>query len=150
VQAKLKIMMLKDTVLLEQIHTLIRDHFFSTHNFVHFLYQHFPDMAGNAVQAGVVKQSLREYRPAIPERELVQGLTPFEPAPVLTKREREVLALLAEGLCAKEIAQMLFISETTVITHKKNLKNKFKVKNTVELVSKVYGHAKKTGLHSEL
>ena len=116
--------MLKDNVLLEQIHTIIRDHFFSTHNFIHYLYQHFPDLVGNAVQASADRHA------------------PFEQAPVLTRREREVLDLLAEGLCAKEIAQILFISETTVVTHKKNLKNKFKVKNTVELVSKVYSHIK--------
>ena len=135
--------MLKDNVLLEQIHTIIRDHFFSTHNFIHFLYQHFPDLVGNAVQSTVVKQSLRDYKIANqPDGEPSDRRKPFEPVPVLTRREREVLGLLADGLCAKEIAQILFISETTVITHKKNLKNKFKVKNTVELVSKVYSHVK--------
>ena len=135
--------MLKDNVLLEQIHTIIRDHFFSTHNFIHYLYQHFPDLVGNAVQSNVVKQTLRDYKIASqPDGEPAEKRVLFEPAPVLTKREREVLDLLAEGLCAKEIAQILFISETTVITHKKNLKNKFKVKNTVELVSKVYSHVK--------
>jgi len=107
-----------DTVLLEQISAIIRNHFCNTHSFIHFLYQHFPDMVGNAVQASLLRR-----QPVYPS---------------LTKREREVLELLAEGLCAKEIAQSLFISETTVITHKKNLKNKFKVKNTVELISKVY------------
>ena len=56
--------------------------------------------------------------------------------PVVTRREREVLQLLVEGLCAKQIATILFISETTVITHKKNLKIKFNSKNTVELVAK--------------
>lgn len=59
--------------------------------------------------------------------------------PVLTKRETEVFKLLAKGLCAKEIAKMLFISETTVITHKKNLKDKFHAKNTVELIANVLG-----------
>jgi DNA-binding NarL/FixJ family response regulator len=57
--------------------------------------------------------------------------------PLLTKREMDVFNLLAKGLCAKEIAKTLFISETTVITHKKNLKEKFKAKNTVELISNV-------------
>jgi DNA-binding CsgD family transcriptional regulator len=59
--------------------------------------------------------------------------------PVLTKRETEVFKLLAKGLCAKEIAKMLFISETTVITHKKNLKDKFHAKNTVELIANILG-----------
>ena len=54
-----------------------------------------------------------------------------------TPREAEVLELLIKGFCAKEIANKLFISETTVITHKKNLKEKFNAKNTAELISKV-------------
>ncbi|HEX7844452.1 MAG TPA: helix-turn-helix transcriptional regulator [Chitinophagaceae bacterium] len=57
--------------------------------------------------------------------------------PFLTKRETEVFDLLAKGMCAKEIAKILFISETTVITHKKNLKEKFHAKNTVEMISNV-------------
>ena len=61
-----------------------------------------------------------------------------EHQPALTKREIEVLDLLVKGLCAKEIADNLFISETTVITHKKNLKKKYNVRNTVELISKAY------------
>ncbi len=57
-------------------------------------------------------------------------------SPLPTRREKEVLILLTQGYCAKEIAKRLFISETTVITHKRNLKEKFKAKNTVELISK--------------
>ncbi len=61
-----------------------------------------------------------------------------ENLPCPTRREKEVLNLLIEGFCAKEIARLLFISESTVITHKKNLKEKFKAKNTAELISKSY------------
>ena len=57
--------------------------------------------------------------------------------PCATRRENDVLELLGQGYGAKEIAEKLFISETTVITHKKNLKKKFNVKNTVELISKI-------------
>jgi DNA-binding NarL/FixJ family response regulator len=57
--------------------------------------------------------------------------------PLPTRREHDVLELLERGLCAKEIATRLYISETTVITHKKNLKKKFNVKNTAELISKI-------------
>lgn len=64
---------------------------------------------------------------------------PGKNKPFLTKRETEVFNLLAKGMCAKEIAKILFISETTVITHKKNLKEKFHAKNTVELISNVLG-----------
>lgn len=54
-----------------------------------------------------------------------------------TRREKDVLLLLSKGYCAKEIAAKLYISETTVITHKKNLKRKFNAKNTAELISKM-------------
>jgi len=57
-----------------------------------------------------------------------------------TRREQDVLELLVKGFCAKEIANELFISETTVITHKKNLKEKFNARNTVELISKAQNH----------
>lgn len=52
----------------------------------------------------------------------------------VSRREMEVLNLLARGLIAKQIALKLCISTTTVISHKKNLISKFKVKNSVELV----------------
>jgi DNA-binding NarL/FixJ family response regulator len=55
-------------------------------------------------------------------------------AVVLTRREKEVLELIAGGLTNNEIAQKLFISVTTVDTHRKNLLAKFNVKNTALLI----------------
>lgn len=54
--------------------------------------------------------------------------------PVLTRREKEVLELIASGLTNNEIADKLFISSTTVDTHRKNLLAKFNAKNTAALV----------------
>jgi DNA-binding NarL/FixJ family response regulator len=54
--------------------------------------------------------------------------------PILTRREKEVLALIAEGLTNHEIAEKLFVSTTTVDTHRKNLMAKFEVKNTATLI----------------
>lgn len=54
--------------------------------------------------------------------------------PIITKREKEVLGLIAEGLTNVEIADKLFISQTTVETHRKNLLAKFDVRNTASLV----------------
>jgi DNA-binding NarL/FixJ family response regulator len=54
--------------------------------------------------------------------------------PVITKREKEVLGLIAEGLTNGEIAEKLFVSQTTVESHRKNLLAKFEVKNTANLV----------------
>lgn len=56
--------------------------------------------------------------------------------PLITRREKEVLALIAEGLTNNEIAEKLFISIPTVNTHRKSLLEKFDVKNTALLIAK--------------
>ena len=55
--------------------------------------------------------------------------------PVITRREKEVLKLIAEGMTNKEMAEKLFISTTTVDTHRNSLLSKFNVKNTANLIS---------------
>jgi DNA-binding NarL/FixJ family response regulator len=52
----------------------------------------------------------------------------------LTKREYEVLGLVASGKTNKELAETLFISIKTVETHKTNILEKLGLKNTTELV----------------
>lgn len=59
---------------------------------------------------------------------------PDSKIPVITRREKEVLELIAEGLTNNEIADKLFISSTTVDTHRKNLLTKFEVRNTATLI----------------
>lgn len=54
--------------------------------------------------------------------------------PILTKREREILVLVTEGLTNSEISKKLFISIDTVDTHRKNLYNKLGVKNIATLI----------------
>ncbi len=56
-------------------------------------------------------------------------------APVITRREKEVLQLIAEGLTNAEIAAQLFISVPTVNTHRKSLIEKFKATNTAMLIA---------------
>jgi DNA-binding NarL/FixJ family response regulator len=60
--------------------------------------------------------------------------------PILTRREKEVMELIAEGMTNNEIAQKLFISATTVDTHRKNLLTKLSAKNTAELVKLAFYH----------
>ena len=55
-------------------------------------------------------------------------------APIITRREKEVLELLANGLTNNEIAQKLFVSPTTVDSHRKSLITKLNAKNTPELI----------------
>lgn len=52
----------------------------------------------------------------------------------ITNREREVLQLISRGYTCQEIAEKLFISIETVVSHRKHLLIKFNVKNTAELI----------------
>ncbi|MGB6037037.1 MAG: LuxR C-terminal-related transcriptional regulator, partial [Cryomorphaceae bacterium] len=54
--------------------------------------------------------------------------------PKITRREQEVLALIAEELTTKAIAEKLFISVATVETHRLHLLSKLGAKNTAGLV----------------
>ncbi|MCA9399486.1 MAG: response regulator transcription factor [Candidatus Omnitrophica bacterium] len=53
---------------------------------------------------------------------------------ILTKREQQVLKLVASGFLNKNIASRLNISIRTVETHRNNLTNKLGIKNTAGLV----------------
>jgi DNA-binding NarL/FixJ family response regulator len=55
-------------------------------------------------------------------------------APVLTRREKEILQLLNEGLTGPQIAKQLFLSPLTVETHRKNLMQKFNANNAQMLL----------------
>ena len=54
---------------------------------------------------------------------------------LFSKREKEILLWTADGFTSKEIASRLFISESTVINHRKSMISKAGVKNLPELVS---------------
>jgi len=55
-------------------------------------------------------------------------------AKTVTKREKEILNLIVDGYTSAEIAEMLYISPRTVETHRANLMQKLKIKNTAGLV----------------
>lgn len=55
-------------------------------------------------------------------------------SPIITKREKEILNLICDGLTNIEIAEKLFISLPTVNTHRKSLLSKFEAKNVASLV----------------
>lgn len=58
----------------------------------------------------------------------------------LTAREREVGALVGEGLRNKDIANRLFISETTVRHHLTSIFSKLDVSNRLEFMVFLYQH----------
>lgn len=66
--------------------------------------------------------------------EVLKQTMPADGLPVLTKREKEILGLIAEGMTNQEIADKLYLTCSTVDTHRKHMLTKFKVKNTAALV----------------
>jgi DNA-binding NarL/FixJ family response regulator len=76
------------------------------------------------ISMNVIKksQSSNDSSPEVQKREL------------LSKREKEVLRVMLDGLTNKEIAQKLFISYETVKSHRKNILSKTGSKNTAALL----------------
>lgn len=71
-------------------------------------------------------------------KELLKGISrENNDVPLITKRESEILKLIADGLTNQEIADQLFISIFTVDSHRKNLLLKFNAKNTATLIKTV-------------
>lgn len=101
--------------------------------FIHFLYDNFPELVKD-----LISDNKDEPVEKHEKNKSNIAAVPKNDSPALTRREEEILKLLVKGLCAKEIANMLYISESTVVTHKKHLKEKFNAKNTAELVSKAF------------
>jgi DNA-binding NarL/FixJ family response regulator len=60
--------------------------------------------------------------------------TPKEQSVILSKREIEVLKLIAEGLTNQQVAEKLFLSPLTIDSHRKNMILKFRVQNTASLI----------------
>ncbi len=56
------------------------------------------------------------------------------PDPTLTPREREVLALIAEGLSSRDIGERLSMGVRTVETHRMHLRRKFNLPTSAALV----------------
>jgi DNA-binding NarL/FixJ family response regulator len=66
-----------------------------------------------------VKESIQEHNEAM-----------------LTRREVDVLRHIAQGLTNQEIADQLFVSVSTVDSHRKNMISKLQVRNTAALIRK--------------
>lgn len=90
--------------------------------------------AGDALLApGVTRRLLERFAETLP--------TPEERAPALatlTERELDVLRLMANGLSNSEIAERLFLGETTVKTHVSNVLRKLDLRDRVQAVVLAY------------
>ncbi|MGB3464556.1 MAG: response regulator transcription factor [Cyclobacteriaceae bacterium] len=69
---------------------------------------------------------------------LIQGMD--EKTSVLTPREIEILKLIAKEFSTRQIADILFISERTVETHRKNILKKTGSTNLVGLIKYAYAN----------
>lgn len=75
--------------------------------------------------------------PTFPES-LLRSKEASDAAPqlsILSKREKQIAFLIAEGLTSVEIAEKLFLSDLTVNTHRRNLIQKLGLKNSAQLVA---------------
>lgn len=54
---------------------------------------------------------------------------------MITKREKEIIREVAEGLSTKEIADKLYISQRTVETHRKNIIDKLGLSNFYSVIT---------------
>lgn len=87
-----------------------------------------------------VKANKKYFSSEVTETLLQRSGDTASKIPKLTRREKEILALVAQGLTNQEIADKLFISILTVISHRKNLLTKFEVTNTAALISFAMKH----------
>jgi DNA-binding NarL/FixJ family response regulator len=71
--------------------------------------------------------------PAVERSLLGRALADDESSAVLTGRESQILALIADGHTSREIAEMLVISPRTVERHRENLRHKLGLRNRVDL-----------------
>lgn len=75
-------------------------------------------------------------------QEQIQRILPAAPLPdadylrfsSLTKREKDVLALITKGFTSQQIADALFVAVSTIETHRKRIKQKLEARNTIDLI----------------
>ncbi|HRI00993.1 MAG TPA: response regulator transcription factor [Saprospiraceae bacterium] len=85
---------------------------------------------GQDIQTISVKETKEIQTAAKPNR--------FNVSHHLTKREIEILELIAAGKSTKDIGSQLYISHNTVSVHRKNLMKKFGVNNSTSLIKQAF------------
>lgn len=118
--------------------------FVSTHeqwNCIVWAYRAFPEFLRYAIRARSYTSQLSDILITADDRRLASRYGFLVPPEVsahphgdesLSRREREVLQLVADGLASKDIANRLFISEVTVKVHLRHIYEKLGVHNRTE------------------
>lgn len=88
---------------------------------------------------GKVVENKRYFSEEISDLLIQLANEPEDPA-VLTAREEEILRLIVKEYNSRQIAEILFISERTVETHRKNILRKTGSSNLVALIKFAYAH----------
>ena len=84
---------------------------------------------GSPMSSTIARKVIRAFQPVAQQNQEMESLT---------KREREMLDLLAKGYRYKEIADQLFISFETVRTHIHNIYEKLHVQSRTEALNKAF------------
>lgn len=105
---------------------------------------------GNLVQAVNIHTNIQHLTTKNPYTVVISGLggrsdfhqlhlqntSSRDDCPKLTRRQTEILILIAKGHSAGEIAKALHVSEHTVKSHRKNIIDKMQVRNSRDLIRK--------------
>ena len=70
----------------------------------------------------------------------METLTITNPFSILSKREREVLDLILQGIQVKDISASMELKSNTISTFKKNILSKVGVNNNIELFKLAQEH----------
>ncbi len=72
--------------------------------------------------------------------EKVKKISIYDLNNYLTKREVQILEMVSKGVSNREIAKILYISQDTVMVHRRNILKKLRVKNTAGLIKFAVEH----------
>ena len=93
--------------------------------------------AGNKYITDEIKEKVIEY---ITGKNYGRSINEDSEKIVLTPRQVEIIKYASQGFTSREIAEKLYLSELTVIKHRKNIIKKLGLKNFTEVVS--FAHKK--------
>ncbi|HSK13208.1 MAG TPA: response regulator transcription factor [Phnomibacter sp.] len=86
-----------------------------------------------------------DHQPVFPMPNPKMAKMQQDPLHNISRREREIAFLVAQGLTSNEIAEKLNLSMLTVTTHRRNLMRKLDIKNMAQLVALVTGWGNREG-----